>query len=134
LPSVQRVRPIDDKDLRKPQTRGDFHECRNKIGGLLLLPKQFNASYGDLTYADKRPHYNGQNVLARTLCDEAYEHNPGLAQFTQRTGLLLRPHREFKKADLEARQVLYLDLAKRVWDPALIQAEIDVSRAGTVGR
>ena len=28
----------------------DFEEHRNRIGGLLLLPKAFNASYGDLTY------------------------------------------------------------------------------------
>ncbi|MBD3293210.1 MAG: DUF1524 domain-containing protein, partial [Armatimonadia bacterium] len=102
----------------------EFHDARNKIGGLLLLPKKFNASYGDLAYAEKRPHYNGQNILARTLCDEAYERNPGLKQFIDRTGIPLRPHAEFKKANLEARQALYLELAKRVWDPSLIQAEI----------
>ena len=37
----------------------DFTEYRNRIGGLLLLPKSFNASYGDKTYADKREHYYG---------------------------------------------------------------------------
>jgi len=103
----------------------EFHDYRNKIGGLLLLPKKFNASYGDLTYAEKRPHYNSQNILARTLCDEAYDRNPGLKQFIDRTGLPLQPHPEFKKADLEARQKLYLELAKRVWDPSLIQAELE---------
>lgn len=112
----------------------EFHDFRNKIGGLLLLPKKFNASYGDLTYAEKRPHYNGQNILARTLCDEAYERNPGLRQFIDRTGVPLRPHSEFKKADLEARQALYLDLAKRVWDPSLIVAECAVPEAATSGR
>lgn len=107
----------------------EFHDYRNKIGGLLLLPKKFNASYGDLTYADKRPHYNGQNILARTLCDEAYERNPGLKQFIDRTGVALRPHPEFRKADLEVRQALYLDLAKRVWDPSLIRTELGTSHA-----
>ena len=29
----------------------DFQEYRNHLGGLLLLPKSFNASYGDLAYA-----------------------------------------------------------------------------------
>jgi len=101
-----------------------FQDWRNKIGGLLLLPKKFNASYGDLTYEKKRPHYNSQNILARTLCDEAYDHNPGLRQFMERTGIELRPHAEFKKTDLEARQKLYLELAKRVWDPAQIAAEL----------
>jgi len=103
----------------------EFHDFRNKIGDLLLLPKKFNASYGDLTYAQKRPHYNGQNILARTLCDEAYDHNPDLKQFIERTGIHLRPHSEFKKADLEARQALYLALAKCVWDPALIHETLE---------
>src|SRR5690606_32016262 len=37
----------------------EFQEYRNRIGGLLLLPKSFNASYGDLPYAEKREHYTG---------------------------------------------------------------------------
>jgi hypothetical protein len=32
----------------------EFQEYRNRIGGLLLLPKSLNASYGDLPYAGKR--------------------------------------------------------------------------------
>ena len=39
----------------------EFQEYRNRIGGLLLLPKSFNASYGDLPYVEKREHYVGQN-------------------------------------------------------------------------
>ena len=58
-------------------TPADFAEYRNRIGGLLLLPKSFNASYGDLTYAEKLPHYNTQNLLARSLHPQCYEHNPG---------------------------------------------------------
>ncbi|GAG76125.1 unnamed protein product, partial [marine sediment metagenome] len=30
-------------------------------GGLLLLPKSFNGSYGDLPYESKLEHYYGQN-------------------------------------------------------------------------
>jgi hypothetical protein len=44
-------------------------------------------------------------------------------QFIDRTGVALRPRTAFKKADLVARQALYLDLAKRVWAPELIVAE-----------
>ena len=102
---------------------GKAKTIRELLSGLLLLPKKFNASYGDLTYEQKRPHYNGQNILARTLCDEAYDRNPGLKQFIDRTGVALQPHAEFKKADLALRQALYLDLAKRVWAPDLIAAE-----------
>lgn len=45
----------------------DFSEYRNRIGDLVLLPKSFNASYGDLAYEEKLKHYNGQNLLARSL-------------------------------------------------------------------
>jgi hypothetical protein len=55
----------------------DFAEYRNRIGGLLLLPKSFNASYSDLPYEKKLRHYNSQNLLARSLHSDAYERNPG---------------------------------------------------------
>ena len=62
----------------------DFAEHRNRIGGLLLLPKSFNASYGDLPYEEKLPHYNTQNLLARSLHPQCYEHNPGFLRFRAR--------------------------------------------------
>ena len=65
----------------------DFAEYRNRIGGLLLLPKSFNASYGDLPYAEKREHYDGQNLLARSLHPQAYDHNPGFLRFIQEQSL-----------------------------------------------
>jgi hypothetical protein len=95
----------------------DFAEHRNRIGGLLLLPKSFNAAYGDLTYEKKLPHYFGQNLLARSLNAKCYEYNPGFVRFVQESGLPFRAHAEFKKADLEERGQLYRLLAGRIWDP-----------------
>ncbi len=96
----------------------DFAEHRNRIGGLLLLPKSFNASYGDLIYADKLPHYNSQNLLARSLHPLSYDHNPGFLQFKERSALPFAPHSEFNKADLEVRSQLYRQIAERIWNPA----------------
>jgi hypothetical protein len=95
----------------------DFQEYRNRIGGLLLLPKSFNASYGDLPYAEKREHYLGQggNLLARSLHGGAYDHNPGFKRFIEESKLAFRPHPEFKKSDLDARQRLYQQLADLIW-------------------
>lgn len=95
----------------------DFTEYRNRVGGLLLLPKKFNASYGDLTYAKKLPHYLTQNLLARSLHSQCYQHNPGFTQFLQRSGLPFKPHEQFKKADLEERSTLYRQLAEQIWNP-----------------
>ena len=96
----------------------DFAEHRNRIGGLLLLPKSFNASYGDLTYADKLPHYNTQNLLARSLHPQCYDHNPGFLRFKEQSGLPFVAHAQFKKADLEQRSELYRMVAERIWNPA----------------
>lgn len=101
----------------------EFQEYRNRIGGLLLLPKSFNASYGDLPYGKKREHYVGQNLLARSLHERAYDHNPGFKRFLGESGLAFRAHAEFKKADLDARQVLYQQLAERIWNPERLAQE-----------
>lgn len=95
----------------------EFEAYRNRIGGLLLLPKKNNTSYGDLPYEKKREHYLKENLLAQSLHEKAYENNPGFKQFIEKSGLPLHPHLEFKKADLDARQKLYRQLAERIWNP-----------------
>jgi hypothetical protein len=105
----------------------DFQEQRNRIGGLLLLPKSFNASYGDLPYVgaegeEKLPHYNTQNLLARSLHPLCYEHNPGFLRFKD-SGLPFKHHPQFKKVDLEERSALYRKIAERIWDPSRLAGE-----------
>ena len=102
----------------------DFAAERNRIGGLLLLPKSFNASYGNLPYEEKLPHYNTQNLLARSLHPMAYEHNPGFVQFVQQSGLPFRPHERFKRTEIEAPCGLYLQLAERIWNPDDLLGEV----------
>lgn len=95
----------------------DFRDYRNHIGGLLLLPKSFNASYGDLPYKKKRKHYDSQNLLARTLHENCYDHNPGFLRFKKESALPFEPHNEFNKADSDKRQGLYTQLAEMIWNP-----------------
>jgi hypothetical protein len=102
----------------------DFAEHRNRIGGLLLLPKSFNASYGDLPYVEKLKHYRTQNLLAHSLHPDCYTHNPGFLRLMSETKLPFRAHPEFKKADIEERGQLYRMLAERVWDPSALLSEI----------
>jgi hypothetical protein len=102
----------------------DFAEYRNRIGGLLLLPKSFNASYGDLPYDKKREQYVKQNLLALSLHERAYESDPGFKRFIQDSGLAFKPHAEFKKADLDARQILLLQIAEQVWSSENILREV----------
>ncbi|MDD5689760.1 MAG: DUF262 domain-containing HNH endonuclease family protein [Caldisericia bacterium] len=93
----------------------EFEEYRNRIGGLILLPKNFNASYSDLPYSKKLPHYFGQNLLAKSLHENCYIKNPGFLNFVNRTNLPFKNHFEFKKKDLEERQELYCKLAELIW-------------------
>lgn len=94
----------------------EFAAHRNRIGGLLLLPKQFNASYNDDTYEQKLPHYHSQNLLAASLSPLTYEKNPGFVSIKS-SGLAFKPYTEFKKADLVERGHLYREIAKVVWNP-----------------
>lgn len=102
----------------------DFDEYRGRLGGLLLLPKTFNASYGALPYTEKQRHYLKQNLLAQSLNPEAYDHNPPLKKLIQ-AGLPFIGHKDFKKADIETRQQLYVAIAKQVWSPDRLQAEAE---------
>ncbi|WP_199255626.1 DUF262 domain-containing protein [Mycolicibacterium mengxianglii] len=95
----------------------DFADHRNLIGDLLLLPKKFNASYGDMTFEKKLPHYNAQNLLARSLNAACYQNNPGFRQFLDRTGLPFTPYDDFTAQAVLDRGHLYEQVAQRIWNP-----------------
>lgn len=97
---------------------GDFTQYRNRIGGLVLLPRGYNQSLGDLPYEDKLDKYFGQNCLLKTLSPTFYRNNPNFATFMRTTGLPFRPHPHFKKADLDERQRLYALICDQVWSTA----------------
>ncbi|GJF12550.1 hypothetical protein NGTWS1803_22600 [Mycolicibacterium cyprinidarum] len=99
------------------QHAADFADHRNLIGDLLLLPKKFNASYGDMTFEKKLPHYNAQNLLARSLNQHCYQNNPGFLQFLARTGLDFQPYDDFTAQAVLDRGTLYQHVAQRIWNP-----------------
>lgn len=104
----------------------DFQWIRNKAGGLLLLPRSFNRSFGDLPYERKLEHYVGQNLLARSLHPQCYQRNPGFAQYIERSGQPFRAHVSFTRSDLEARQELYRRLCEEIWHPSRLEREAEM--------
>lgn len=94
----------------------EFQERRNQWGDLLLLPKSFNASYGDLPYEEKLPHYRGQNVLASSLHPDTYVRNPNLRRWLETTGVPLRPLEHFTSEELDERQTAYRAVVEHIWD------------------
>jgi hypothetical protein len=101
----------------------DFGETRNRLGDLLLVPKDFNSSYGALPYDEKLPHYDAQNVLARSLGPNCYQHNPSFLQFVQEKQLPFKPYPDaFGRAQMAERQSLYRRLCELIWTPDRLAA------------
>ena len=96
----------------------EFQQYRNRFGGLVLLPRGTNQSYGAAAYEDKVEHYLKENLLAASLHPQTYEKNPNFTNFVSRSGLPFRSHEQFKKADMDARQALYRQICEKIWDPA----------------
>ena len=107
-----------DQHRTEFQTEPEFQEHRNRLGALLLLPKDFNASYGDMPYPDKVKHYHGQNPLARSLHPRAYENNPSFRRLIKKHDLQFEAEPTFSKSTIDKRQKLYQRLAEVVWAPA----------------
>ena len=84
-----------------------FASMRNNIGDLLVLPKSFNASYGDAPYSTKVEQYFEQNILAQTLNSKKYTNNPDFLRFVEKSDLPFQAYSEFKKAAIGERAELY---------------------------
>lgn len=111
---------LADRYDRHPEYRSEdeFQRVRNRLGGLVLLPKGYNASFQDQPYHQKVEHYTGQNILARSLHPLCYQNNPGFLAFVGRSGLPFAAMEVFDQEAVEARQDLYLRIAELVWDSA----------------
>ena len=102
----------------------EFSDTRDRIGDLLLLPKDFNASYGAMTYEEKLPHYYGQNLLAASLHPRTYTNNPSFRSLLEETGLPFRPYPNgFRRQEVEERQELYRQIMGRVWSLEVLGLE-----------
>lgn len=103
-----------DRHIGEFSSEQEFSTARNTIGDLLVLPKSFNASYGDLTYEDKVKQYFSQNILAQSLHPGKYVSNPGFVQFIARSGLKFKAYESFDKLSIAERTELYKSIL--VWN------------------
>jgi Protein of unknown function DUF262/Protein of unknown function (DUF1524) len=101
-------------------TEAEFQQDRNHIGGLLLLPSDFNRSYQDKPYSEKLPHYATQNLLAKSLAPICYQNNPQFLRWIERTNISFQAHDAFKLSDQLARRRVYQQVAELVWSPQRI--------------
>ncbi len=93
----------------------EFNTYRNRLGGLVLLPRGTNQSYGAKPYSDKIEHYLKENLLVQSLCDMSYKNNPNFLNMKNNLGLPFKAHPKFNKLDIDERQSLYLEISKQIW-------------------
>ncbi|NVJ92614.1 MAG: DUF262 domain-containing protein [Methylocystaceae bacterium] len=98
------------------ENEADFIYYRNYIGGLVLLPRGTNQSYGALPYSDKLKHYVKENLLVKSLCELSYENNPNFLKLKTQNNLDFQAHTDFKKSDLNKRQELYQTICEHIWN------------------
>ncbi|MFB4165333.1 DUF262 domain-containing protein [Alteribacillus sp. JSM 102045] len=104
-----------------------FMEYRNRIGGLLLIPRGFNQSYGKKPYEEKVSAYFGQNLLAQSLNGQCYQNNPSFLAYIERSGLPFKPYpHSFKKEDLDERQELYRLICQEIWNPSGLEEIVQI--------
>ena len=94
----------------------EFMRFRNKIGNLVLLPNGTNQSYNDMTEDEKITHYVKENLLAKSLCPQAYQNNPNFTSFVSSKHLDFKSYAHFDKSAIEQRCVLYSQIAKTIWE------------------
>ena len=107
------------------EDKEEFERLRNMVGGLLLLPKSFNQSYGARDYEYKVEKYYSQNLLAGSLSPDCYDGDPKFSRFIERYNLPFRPHEHFLKEDIRIRHDLYKQLAEQIWSPHILDKELE---------
>ncbi len=102
----------------------EFADRRNSFGDLLLLPKSFNASFGALPYSEKVDKYFGQNILAQSLSSQTYQNQPNFLRKIKENNLSFKPFGgdEFTSQAISERQGLYVEMAKIIWSPEILDS------------
>lgn len=98
------------------EQKGDFDEYRNRLGGLVLLPRGTNQSYGAKPYPEKVEHYIKENLLVQSLCPLTYQSNPNFYGMKDKHALPFEPHAKFHKEDIIKRQNLYRKICENIWN------------------
>ncbi len=99
----------------------EFHEWRDHIASLLLLPADVNRSLQDKSYADKLPHYAKQNFYAASLSPVIYTHQPQFIKFKDDNGFPFKPYSNYTKVEQQERRELLAALVEKIWDPKRLQ-------------
>ncbi len=96
----------------------DFENYRNRIGGLVLLPRGTNQSYGAMSYPRKIEHYLKENLFVQSLHPKTYENNPNFVGMIRDCNICFKAHETFAREDIDQRQALVQSICKAIWTGA----------------
>lgn len=96
------------------QSEDEFHSERQKLGNLILLTKDRNRSYQDMTYSKKVALYARDNVLAQAMNEASYRNNPHFIALANKYGI--KPYEQINKRVICERAQMYSALAKDIWN------------------
>ena len=94
----------------------EFRNQRQRLGNLIILTRDKNRSYQDMTYQVKVQRYAGDNVLAKALNENAYENNPKFKPLVDKYGFHAMMEK-FDRESIDERENIYLQMAADIWDP-----------------
>jgi uncharacterized protein with ParB-like and HNH nuclease domain len=97
------------------EQKTDFNLIRNSLGGLILLPRGTNQSFGKKAYSEKVQHYLKENLFAQSLCEATYHSNPNFLKMKEAMEFPFKPHPQFKRLDIAERQELLKIICKKIW-------------------
>jgi uncharacterized protein with ParB-like and HNH nuclease domain len=95
----------------------EFHDWRNHVASLLLLPADVNRSLQDKPFSEKVEHYAKQNFYAASLAAAAYQHQPQFEAFRTSQHLSFKAISSFGKSEQLERREVVRDLVNLVWSP-----------------
>lgn len=103
-------------------TQTEFLLNRNKLAGLILLPRSRNRSMKDMPFTMKVQRYAGENVLAQTLTETFFLNQPNWARFTVDTGITYQAMHHTDAVSLSLRSSFYEALARQIWSRSNLEA------------
>jgi hypothetical protein len=98
-------------------SKQEFSEARNHVGGLVLLPADVNRSLQQKPFEKKAPVYAKQNAFAGSLAPGYYDHQPRLKRYRDRKDIPLKSYENFGPEEQAERAQLIERLAEDVWSP-----------------
>lgn len=108
-------------------TEQEFHDWRDHVASLLLLPADVNRSLQDKPFSQKRAHYARQNFFAASLDQSAYHHQPQFLSFKDRHDLPFEAFDDFTQdAQMKRRQLLER-MVNIVWSPSRLREVLNDS-------